>query len=598
VRPAAPEETPASSGEARTLKALAPAAVIVLAAAVAVLPSLGGGFVFDDHGLIEDSALLRGPLWRIWLTTEPVDFWPLTYTTLWLDWRAWGTEPLGYRLLNVALHAATATLLWRVLRRLTVPGAWLAGLLFAVHPATVESVAWISERKNVLSGALFAGAVLLWLRHRASPRPAWYLAALGTFLLALLAKTSTVMLPVVLLGIALWRRGRLERRDLVETAPFFALSLALGAVTVWFQHARSLAGARLPRGLGERVGGAAWALLSYVRTALVPVDIPLVAAPWPLGSAEPLFWAPLAIVIAAIAVLAWGRRGPLRPVSFALGYHALMVLPVLGLVDMAYLRLAPVASHLQYLALMGPVALAAAALARLSSGPRRSAGLAATAVLAIALAAASAVRSTAFRDDLAYWEAAARGAPQSRVSALRLADELGARGRVPEARTVLADAAARLRDPADRLRAEAILLVHSRRFAEGLAAAGAAEQVRPDPFFQRDLGELLIQAGRFDDAIAVLAPVVRAHPNSAEHRYWLGSALALAGRLPEAAEVVRVACGQSRGHFGTCTALVMVLARMGQADRARAELASALALSPWDAEVERLLAESGVPEAR
>ena len=574
------------------------AAVIVLAAVAAVLPSLGGGFVFDDHGIVERNLLLRGPVWRIWLTTDPVDFWPLTYTTLWLEWRAWGADPLGYRLVNVALHAGTAVLLWRVLRRLEIPGAWLAGLLFAVHPATVESVAWISERKNVLSGALFLGAVLSWLRYRDDGRRARYLAALGLFLLALLAKTSTVMLPIVLLGLVLWQRGRIGRRDLLETAPFLALSLAFGAITIWFQHVRSLAGAGYSRGAAERVGGAAWALLSYLRTALVPVEIPLVAPRWPGGPGEPLFWIPLVVVVAAVAGLAWQRRGPLRPVAFALAYHAAMVLPVLGLVDMAYLRFAPVASHLQYLALMGPVALVAAGLARLGAGRPRTAALAGSALLVAVLVAGSASRAAAFRDDLSYWSAAERGAPQSLVSALALADELGARGQVPEARRTLADAAARLRDPADRLRAEAILLVHSRRFEEGLAAARAAEARRPDPFFQLDLGKLLIQAGQHEAAVSVLAAIVRDHPNSAEHRYWLGSALALSGRLPESADVLRPACGRSRGHFGTCTALVMVLARMGQADRARAELAAVLGVSPRDAEVERLLVESGVPGAR
>lgn len=573
--------------------------LLVVAALAAFSPSLPGGFVFDDHTLVEDSPLLRGPLWRIWLTTEAVDFWPLTYSTFWIEWRLWGPSPLGYRLVNLALHAGVAALLWRLLRRLDVPGAWLAGLIFAVHPVTVESVAWISERKNVLSGVLYLGAILAWLRHRDGGRTAAYLAALGLFLLALLAKTSTVMLPVVLLGLAAWRDGRITRRDAVLAAPFLALALALGGLTMWFQQVRSLAGAGYPRGLAERLGGAGWALLAYPRAAFLPVKIPLVAAPWPARPDEIVFWIPLAAATAGAALLVRAWRGPARSVAFALGYQALLVLPVLGLADMAYLRIAPVADHLQYLALMGPVALAGAGLARLSRPGRwRPAGLAASGAVAVALAALTAVRAGAFLGDLPFWEAAARGSPQSRVAALAYAEQLGAAGRVPEARRALANAAARLRDPADRHRAAAILLVHSGRFGEGLSEARAAEALRPDPFFQRDLGELLIAARRYEDAIAVLEPVVRAYPASPEHRYWLGSALALAGRLPESAAVLRPACGSSRGHFGTCTALVMVLARMGRAGQARAELAAALGVVPGDPLVERLLDESGVPEAR
>lgn len=581
------------------LAAFSAALVIALAALVAVAPSITGGFVFDDHSLVERGELLRGPLWRLWLTTDAVDYWPLTYSTFWLEWRVWGAAPLGYRLVNLALHAGVAVLLWRVLRRLAVPGAWLAGLLFAVHPVTVESVAWISERKNVLSGVLYLGTVLAWLRYRERPRRGAYLASLAVFTLALLAKTSTVVLPLVLLGIAAWEERRITRREVLAVSPFLALALVFGALTAWFQQVRSLAGAGYPRGLAERAGGAAWALLAYLRAAFVPVDVPLVAPPWPARPGELLFWAPLAMMIAGGALLAWRWRGPGRPLAFGLGYHALAVLPVLGLVDIAYLRVAPVAGHLQYLALMGPVTLGAAALARTwRPGPWRRVGLAATGATAVALLALSAARANAFQDDAHYWEAAARLAPQSRVAALAHADQLGASGRIAEARATLEGAAARLRDPADRRRAAAVLLVHSGRFEEGLAEARSAQALRPDPFFQRDLGELLIRARRYDDAIAVLDPVVRAYPGSPEHRYWLGSALALSGRLPEAAAVLRPACGASRGHFGTCTALVMVLARMRRAGEARGELAAVLGVPPSDPLVERLLSESGVPEAR
>lgn len=578
-------------------RAVALALALAALAAAAVSTSLGGGFVFDDHHLVEDSALLRGPLWRIWASTDPVDYWPLTYSTLWVQWRLWGAAPLGYRLVALALHALTAVLLWRALRRLGVPGAWLAGALFAVHPAAVESVAWISETKNGLSGALAVGSVVCWLRGRDGEGRGGDRAAILLFALALLAKTSVVFLPLVLAGIVLVRPRAASAVELRRLAPFFGLSAVLGAVTVWFQGVRSLAGAGYPRGLAERVGGAGWALLGYLRAAFVPVDLPLVAPPWPVPPSSPLWWLPLAVVVAGAGALAAARRGRARPLALAVAYHAVAVAPVLGLVDMAYLRIAPIANHLQYLALAAPAALAAIGIASARARWPRAAGAAGAALIAGCVAIAAA-RARAFTDDLSYWQAAARAAPQSRVAALAYADQLGADGRFPEARRELEAAVARLRDPADRARAYAVLLAHSGRIDDALAAAASAEALRPDPFFQLDLGKLLIRARRSDAAIVVIEPVVRAYPDSPEHRYWLGSALALSGRLPDAAETLRPACGASRGRFGTCTALVIVLARMGRAADASRELAAAIGVRPDDPLVTRLVAESGVRGAR
>ncbi len=243
-------------------------AAVVVAAVVPYIQTWGAGFVFDDHALVEGSTVLRGPLLDIWLGRGVYDYWPLTWTSLWVDLRLFGVDPAGYHVGNVLLHALTAYLLWRVLLALGVPGAWLGATLFAVHPVAVESVAWISERKNVLSGALFAGSVLTWLRFDESGDRRTLAGSLALFLLALLAKTSVVMLPVVLLLLALYRRGRIGRRDLALALPYFALSLALGLVTVWYQWTRAVGeqtGA--PRDLAERVGAAGWALLHYARTA-------------------------------------------------------------------------------------------------------------------------------------------------------------------------------------------------------------------------------------------------------------------------------------------------------------------------------------------
>ena len=175
-------------------------------------PSLGGGFLWDDNALIADDPLVQsfGGLRGIWFSTIPYDYFPLTYTSFWLEWPLWGADPLGYRVVNLLLHVLSAFLLWRLLGRLRVPGAWLGALLFAVHPVNVASVAWIAERKNTLSMVFYLASVLCWVeseggRHRAR----WYAGALGFFVLAALSKSSVVMLPCILLLLVWWRRGRI-----------------------------------------------------------------------------------------------------------------------------------------------------------------------------------------------------------------------------------------------------------------------------------------------------------------------------------------------------------------------------------------------------
>jgi protein O-mannosyl-transferase len=132
-----------------------PALLLVVAVLIAYLPALQGGYIWDDNRYVTENPILPQPdgLAAIW--TDPgatIQYYPMVFTTFWLEYRLWGLNPLGYHATNILLHALSALLLWAILRRLAVPGAWLAAALFALHPVHVESVAWVTERKNVLSG--------------------------------------------------------------------------------------------------------------------------------------------------------------------------------------------------------------------------------------------------------------------------------------------------------------------------------------------------------------------------------------------------------------------------------------------------------------
>src|SRR5213082_3763711 len=153
-----------------------------------------GGFLWDDDVYITNNELLTAPdgLRRIWFSLDsPSQYFPLVYSTFRIEHALWGLNPTGYHWVNLLLHVANALLVWLVLARLKVPGAWLAGAIFALHPVQVESVAWITERKNVLMGFFFLLTLLAWVKYvdvRTRHRGLVYGAALILYLLALSAK--------------------------------------------------------------------------------------------------------------------------------------------------------------------------------------------------------------------------------------------------------------------------------------------------------------------------------------------------------------------------------------------------------------------------
>jgi len=237
----------------------AKAALILLITFAVYLPVLRGGFVFDDYPLITENGMVRADngIRLFWSGAGGGDYYPLTGSLWWLEWRMWDDHAPGYHVLNVVLHAISAILLWLVLRELNIPGAWLAALVFAIHPVNVATAGWISEQKNTLSMMFYAVAILLYLRFDAGGRWGLYVLSLGAYLLALFSKTGVVMLPVALLGCAWWLHGRLRWTDWRRSAPFFVLSGFFGLTTVWFQYHRVLRGTAFrPEGFLSRLAAA------------------------------------------------------------------------------------------------------------------------------------------------------------------------------------------------------------------------------------------------------------------------------------------------------------------------------------------------------
>jgi len=346
------------------------AVVVVAATLIAYIPAIQADYIWDDNWLLYENPCMHAPdgLQYFWYPRPKEetpgrynvpDYFPITYTTFWLEWRVWGDDATGYHVTNVLLHAIGSLLVWWVLARLKIPGAWLAGLLFALHPVNVASVAWISERKNVLSLVFYLLTILAWLKFDDTPRRRWYAAALGLFLVTLLCKTSTVMLPVVLLGLAWWRRRRITGRDLLRTAPLFVMSAVLGVVTIIFQQGVTVSDIPRPEGALSRLAAAGWCVWFYLYKALVPINLVMVYPRWDVDPAWAPAWIPLVLLVACGAVFWRFRRSWGRPLLFVLAYYVVTLLPVLGVIDAYLMGYSLVADHWQHLSIVAFVALVA-----------------------------------------------------------------------------------------------------------------------------------------------------------------------------------------------------------------------------------------------
>jgi hypothetical protein len=355
-----------------TWKPFAAGFVLLLLVVGAYVPATGGGSIWDDDHYVSENADLRSAagLWRIWMVPQSSpQYYPLVFSSLWIEYHLWGLWPAGYHVVNVLLHGVNAILLWRVLARLQVPGAWFAAALFALHPVEVESVAWITERKNVLSGLFYFAAALCYWRFCppeevpsfGGRRPAWYGVALLLFGAALLSKTVTASLPVALALIAWWKRGKLSVRDGLALLPFVALGIALGLGTVWLEkHHVGAAGQEWSLTVAQRLIIASRALTFYAGKLFWPVDLTFIYPRWEIDPTDwRLYLYPLGVVGLFLLLWAtrwrWGR-GPLVACLFFAG----TLVPALGFFDVYPMRYSFVADHFQYLASAGLLSLAAA----------------------------------------------------------------------------------------------------------------------------------------------------------------------------------------------------------------------------------------------
>jgi tetratricopeptide (TPR) repeat protein len=411
----------APAGLAPSWQQAALIAAIVVAVVLVYLPVLRGDFVWDDFLLITGNPLLQNfsGLVEIWSGGRTADYFPVTNTVFWIEHHLFGWNATGYHAVNIVLHIANALLVWRLLKRLNIPGAWLAGLIFGIHPVHTASAAWISELKNLLSMFFALLSILCFLELDEKPlrkTAGAYAASLVLFTLALLAKTQVVFLPVVLVLCAWWRdkvspekkRRRNFRRDIARWLPFFLIAAVLGLVTIWFQN-RGIGQEQIIMGsVPRRLVNAAMAIWWYAGHLLVPVRLMAIYPNWRFDSPRLLEWLPLIALFALLAGLwHWRNRGT-RGVFFAVACFVVALLPALGLVRMAYVRSGTlVADHHQYFADVALIGLVSAGVAYAWRKRQRAGQIVTAAVLTLLLGAMSVYafnRAAIYRNEETLWQ--------------------------------------------------------------------------------------------------------------------------------------------------------------------------------------------------
>ncbi len=396
-------------------------------------PALKGGFVWDDPRHVADNRMLQslqglGDIWwgSLWpfgqadLRRVTPQYYPLTHTTFWLEYHLWGLRTTGYHVVNVLLHALSAGLLWRLLRHVRVPGAFVATALWVLHPMQVESVAWISERKNVLSGLFYIAGVWAFVRSEddSARKNQWYALSFGLFVAALLSKTVASTLPGAVAVLLWWRTGILSRKTILRLVPFVIVGAAFSMLTAHLERAHvGAVGPDWAYTLTQRVAIAGRAIWFYPAKLLWPSGLAFNYQPWDVRHMTFIKSVLPAVAAVALVILLWmmRRRIGRGPVAAALLYGGI-IFPALGFFNIYPMRYAFVADHFQYLAGIALIALAVAGGTRLLgylAGPWPRIGPMVAAILLLVCGILSAVQAGGFADETTLWQRTLQVNPQS-----------------------------------------------------------------------------------------------------------------------------------------------------------------------------------------
>ena len=542
---------------------------VVLAAVtiVAYRPAWHGGFLWDDDAYIINNELLTAPDgWqRIWFSLDsPSQYFPLTYSTFRIEHALWGLNTTGYHWVNLLLHVGNALLVWAVLARLGVPGSWLAAAIFALHPVQVESVAWITERKNVLMGFFFLLTLLAWIafiEKRTRRQWIFYCLALIFYVLALSAKATACTLPAALFLILWLQKKAITMRRLMQIVPFVVLGVGMGLLVVWWERYHQGTNRAVFTFLSpiERILVASRAVWFYLSKIFWPSNLTFIYPRWNISPADLVAYIWLLSGIAACMAIYFLRRYLGRSVEVAAAFFVATLSPVLGFIMLFTFRYTFVADHYQYLACVGPIALTSAGIVSLSDKFTKYRALIVSAALLVVASLGTLTwrQAATYTDIETLWRTTLEKNPECWMAHTNLG----------------------------------LVLLQQGKIDDGIAHYRSALQMQPDSWdAEYNLGTALLRRGQVDEAIQHCERAVVMRPTDPDAQVSLGDALLRKGRIDDAIDHYQKAMMARADHFLARYGLCHALLEKGELDSAIQVCRSALVLWPLDADCHTALA--------
>ena len=566
------------------------------------------GFIWDDESHLTQNPCIVGPLGlkEIWTSTRAV-YYPLVLTVFWILHKFVDLNPSPYHILNVLMHAGSAVLLWRVLRQFNVRGAWLGAALWALHPVMVQSVAWVTELKNTQSCLFYLLSIFWFLKvdaNETGDRVRWWRFgwALLFFVLAIMSKPSTVMLPGVLALCVWWRRGRIRWRDIANLIPFVLISALAGAWTIWEQKFHSGAsGAEWAQTWPDRLIIAGRAIWFYLGKLVWPHPLIFIYPRWKISSSHLMAYLPLLAALAGLFALWLIRRKWKRPVFFAAAYFVISLFPVLGFFDVYFFRFSFVSDHFQYLASMGPLALAGAGITEgmAAIGWRPFLRSAICGVMLFGLGVLTWRQSAIYRDVVTLYTTTLAKNPGCWMAHYNLAIALRASGETDQAVAHYRQAVGLRPDYAEAHYNLGRILVEKGEFNEAIAHYEKALSINPaDAEAHNNLGNALLRIGRVDEAIVHYQKALAIRPDYAEASCNLASALLSKGDMDGAIDYYLAGLARSPNYAEAQYNVANALLRKGRTDEAIDHYQKTLELQPENADAHTNLGSAFLEKGR
>lgn len=572
---------------------IAAGAVIAVSSLIAYIPALQAGFVWDDDVYVTNNPLLSAEdgLSRIWFSKDsPSQYFPMVYTTFRLEYALWGLDAHGYHMTNVLLHIINSLLLWRLLQRLDVKWSWLAAIIFAIHPVNVESVAWITERKNVLVVFFSLLSLLAWMRFadhssRSEPAGRFYFFSMILYLLALFSKTTACTLPAALLLLLWIKHIRVDLKRCFQILPFIIFGIAMGLLTVWWEQQHQGTGQMgIDLSFIERILVASHALWFYLAKLLFPVSLAFSYPQWDINASDPWQYGWLiACLISAWAIWHW-RAKINRSAIAAVLFFAATLFPMLGFFSLYTFRYTYVADHYQYFAGIGPiaifVALANTCAAKFTDAGKYVVTIAAVCILCI-LGMLTWKQCAVYTDLKTLWTDTINKNPDSWMAHNNLGMVLQIEGKTLQAETHYRQAVRIEPEFAETYYNWGTLFLSQRKVDEAIGMYQRALEIKPDyAKCHLNWANALLLKNAFDDAIEHYQQTLQIAPDTAKAYDGWANALTAQGRLSDALDRYRQAIKLDPRLANAHSNLAATLERLGRFNEALEHYTEALRLNP------------------